>query len=224
MHETLLGKARRDRHSRYNITNIFQRTGLTMRQALLAFSFCLLPSLTHAATEAPHVHGSLGAHEHGTARLDVVLDGQTLALDLDSPGMNLVGFEHAPSSDADRAAVARARERLAAPMELFSLPAAARCSVTRQELLSPLFGNAASDHDHDHDHDHDEHDAVAHHEHSDVDGHFQFHCEQPQALAGLDLARFFATFPATRKVLVQAITPNGQVGLDATADNSKLAF
>ncbi|WP_040261537.1 DUF2796 domain-containing protein [Pseudomonas massiliensis] len=191
-----------------------------MRHALLVFSFCLLPSLSHAATKAPHSHGSLGAHEHGTARLDVALDGQTLALDLDSPGMNLVGFEHAPTSDADRAAVARAREKLTAPLELFNLPAAARCSVTRQELLSPLFGNAASDHDHDH----DEHDADAHHEHSDVDGHFQLHCEQPQALTGLDLARFFTTFPSTHKVLVQAITPNGQVGLDATPDNSKLAF
>ncbi|WP_426152355.1 DUF2796 domain-containing protein [Pseudomonas sp. DC3000-4b1] len=187
-----------------------------MRHALLAFSLCLLPSLSHAA--APDNHGSLGAHEHGTVHLDVALDGQTLALDLDSPGMNLVGFEHAPTSDADRAAVARAREKLTAPLELFNLPTAARCSVTRQELLSPLFGNAASDHDH------DEHDADAHHEHSDVDGHFQFHCEQPQALTGLDLARFFTTFPSTHKVLVQAITPNGQVGLDATPDNSKLAF
>lgn len=191
-----------------------------MRPALLAVSFCLFPlaSLTQAATEAPLAHASLGAHEHGTARLDVALDGQTLALDLDSPGMNLVGFEHAPTSDADRAAVARAREKLAAPLELFDLPAAAQCTLTRQELLSPLFGNAASEHEHEHP------DADEHHEHSDVDGHFQFHCERPQALDALDLTRFFATFPATRKVLVQAITPNGQVGLDASPDNSRLAF
>ncbi|WP_263264738.1 DUF2796 domain-containing protein [Pseudomonas sp. RIT-PI-S] len=199
-----------------------------MRPTLLAITLALLPVASYAATtagqpaaEAPHVHGSLAPHEHGTARLDVALDGQTLALDLDSPGMNLVGFEHAPASDADRAAIAKARELLAAPLQLFDLPASAKCSVTRQELQSPLFGNAApqpAEHDEGEDQDAD------HHAHSDVDGHFQFHCEHPEALAGLDLTRFLAAFPATHKVLVQAITPNGQAALEAEPGNSKLAF
>jgi len=193
-----------------------------MRHALLALSFSLLPFavLAQTATEPAHAHGSLGAHEHGTARLDVALDGKTLALDLDSPGMNLVGFEHLPGSDTDRAAVAKAREQLATPLQLFSLPAAAHCSVTHQELVSPLFGNAAAKPA-----EHDEADGDGHHhEHSDVDGHFQFTCEHPEALGGLNLKQFFATFPATHKIMVQAITPNGQAGLDATPDNSKLAF
>lgn len=197
-----------------------------MRHALLALSFSLLPFavLAQPAVEPAHAHGSLGAHEHGTARLDVALDGKTLALDLDSPGMNLVGFEHAPGSDADRAAIARAREQLAAPLQLFSLPAAAHCSVTHQELISPLFGNAAAEPAEPAGHDEHDDGDEPHHEHSDVDGHFQFTCENPGALDGLDLSTFFATFPATHKLMVQAITPNGQAGLDATPDNSKLAF
>lgn len=193
-----------------------------MRHALLALSFSLLPFavLAQTAPAPAHAHGSLGAHEHGTARLDVALDGKTLALDLDSPGMNLVGFEHAPGSDADRAAIAKAREQLGAPLQLFSLPPAAHCSVTHQDLISPLFGNAAAEHD---EHEHEDGDGH-HHEHSDVDGHFQFTCENPGALDGLDLSKFFTTFPATHKIMVQAITPNGQAGLDATPGNSKLAF
>jgi len=192
-----------------------------MRHALLALSLSLVPAFAHAATEPAHAHATLAPHEHGTARLDVALDGQTLALDLDSPGMNLVGFEHAPSTDADRAAIAKARAQLAAPVQLFNLPPAAKCSATHQELISPLFGNAAAEPaGHDDEDDGDGH----HHEHSDVDGHFQFTCEHPEALKRLDLSRFFTTFPATHKVLVQAITANGQVGVEATPDNSTLVF
>lgn len=200
-----------------------------MRPTLLALSLTLLCPFSHAATaEKPHAHGSLAPHEHGTARLDIAVEGKTLALDLDSPAMNLVGFEHAPSTDADRAVITKAREQLGQPLQLFNLPAAAGCSVTRMDLQSPLFGNAApepADHDHDtDDHDHDEDGGTGHHEHSDVDGHFQFQCEHPEALEGLDLSQFFKTFPATHKVLVQGVTANGQVGHEATPDDSKLAF
>jgi hypothetical protein len=196
-----------------------------MRPTLLALAIALLPLASHAATaEQPQAHGSLAPHEHGTAKLDVALEGQTLALDLDSPGMNLVGFEHAPASDADRAAVAKARVQLGAPLQLFNLPPAAKCSVTRADLQSPLFGNAVAEHDHDDHDDHDEGGAGDQHGHSDVDGHFLFQCDHPEALQGLDLSRFFSTFPATRKVLVQAITGNGQVGHEATPDDNKLAF
>jgi hypothetical protein len=208
--------------SRYNITKHFPADLPAMRPALLAFSLSLLPAFVHAATEPAHAHATLAPHEHGTARLDVALEGHTLALDLDSPGMNLVGFEHAPGTDADRAAIAKAREQLATPVQLFSLPPAAKCSATHQELISSLFGNAAAEPA---GHEEDDGDGDGHpHEHSDVDGHFQFTCEHPEALKGLDLSRFFSTFPATHKVLVQAITPNGQAGLEATPDNSTLAF
>jgi hypothetical protein len=70
-----------------------------------------------------------------------VLDGNTLELELDSPAMNLVGFEHAASTDADKAKVAAARQQLEQPLKLFGLPRPpaarmkrknwkARCSAT----------------------------------------------------------------------------------------------
>ena len=56
-----------------------------MRRFLLALPFALLPlAMTHAADEHDHdhehEHGSLEAHEHGVARLNAALDGQTLEL------------------------------------------------------------------------------------------------------------------------------------------------
>ena len=65
-----------------------------MRRLLLALPFAMLPlAVAHAADEHDHEHGSLGAHEHGVGRLNAALDGKTLELELESPAMNLVGFE-----------------------------------------------------------------------------------------------------------------------------------
>lgn len=200
-----------------------------MRRLLLALPFALLPlAVAHAAEvhdhDHEHEHGSLGTHEHGVGRLNAALDGQTLELELESPAMNLVGFEHVATSDADKAKVATTRAQLEKPLELFNLPKAAGCVVASQELESPLFGgkpNADEDHNEDakeadgHEH---------HHDHSEIHAHYQFTCAQPGALKTLDLANIFNTFPATQKIQVQLISPSGQQGVEVTAKVATLKF
>ena len=39
-----------------------------------------------------------GPHEHGVASLNLVVDGNLVSLELDSPAANLVGFEHTPGT------------------------------------------------------------------------------------------------------------------------------
>jgi hypothetical protein len=192
-----------------------------MRRLLLALPFAILPlAVAHAGDEHDHEHGSLGAHEHGVGRLNAALDGKTLALELQSPAMNLVGFEHAATSDADKAKVAAARALLEQPLALFNLPKAAGCVVENQELESPLFADTP-DADDDHDKDaKDEH----HHDHSEIHAHYQFTCATPDALKTLDLANIFNSFPATQKIQVQLIGPSGQQGVDVTAKAAALKF
>jgi len=201
-----------------------------MRRLLLALPFALLPlAIAHAADEHDHdhEHGSLGAHEHGVGRLNAVLDGQALELELDSPAMNLVGFEHVATTAADKAKVAAVRKQLENPVALFNLPQAAGCVVSSQELNSPLFGDKPeADHDDDDDHDHDAKDGAHehHHDHSEIHAHYQFTCTTPTALSNLDLTQVFKTFPATKKIQVQLIGPSGQQGVDATATAATLKF
>ncbi len=198
-----------------------------MRRLLLALPFALLPlAIAHAAEkhDHDHEHGSLGAHEHGVARLNAALDGQTLELELESPAMNLVGFEHAASTDADKAKVAAVRAQLEKPLALFSLPPAAGCVVAQQELESPLFGDKPEDHDEDHDDAKDANGHEHHHEHSEIHAHYQFTCATPGALKSLDLAGVFKTFPATQKIQVQLISPSGQQGMEATSKAASLKF
>ena len=197
-----------------------------MRRLLLALPFALLPLAAQAADEHnhdhDHEHGSLDAHEHGVGRLNAVLDGKALQLELESPAMNLVGFEHLATTDADKAKLAAARKQLEQPLVLFSLPKAAGCVVSSQELESPLFGDKPDD---DHDHATDGKGAAAHdHDHSEIHAHYQFTCASPAALKNLDLANIFKTFPATQKIQVQLIGPSGQQGVEATPQAATLKF
>lgn len=185
-----------------------------MRPLLLALA--LLP-FAAAQAHDEHQH-SLGKHEHGVAQLNVALDGKTLELEVDSPAMNFVGFEHPASSASDLATVAAARTQLGKPLELFVPPVAANCTVTEVELTSPLFGNAKAE---DHDDDGDEHEG---HQHADINAHYTLTCASPEALASLDLAPLFKRFPGTQKLVVQMIGPKGQQGAELTPANSLLSF
>ncbi|MDH4608332.1 DUF2796 domain-containing protein [Pseudomonas sp. BN102] len=188
-----------------------------MRRLLLALPFALLPLAAAQAEEHHHdhdEHGSLGAHEHGVARLNVALADKTLELELESPAMNLVGFEHAAKSDADKARVAAARAELEQPLALFAIPTAAGCKVADQELASPLFG----------DEDHEEHAKEHDHKHSEVHAHYQLQCDSPDALKALDLSVLFKRFPSTEKIQVQLIGPQGQQGAELSKANASLSF
>ena len=192
-----------------------------MRHVLLALPFALLP--LHAAQAANHEHShahaheehaSLDAHEHGVASLNVALDGQTLEIQLQSPAMSLVGFEHEAKSEADKAKVAAARQHLEQPQALFALPIEAKCALQDSELDSPLFGGHA----------HDEHEHADEHGHSDIDASYRFACANAEALQTLELGSFFGTFPGTEKLEVQLIGPSGQQGAELTPSNSRLSF
>lgn len=185
-----------------------------MRRLLFALPLALLP-LFASAHEHEHEreHGSLGAHEHGVGSLNVALDGQTLELDLDSPSINIVGFEHVASTEAEKANVAAVRAQLENPLALFNVPKAGHCTVEQKTLKSPLFEA-----------DSEQGAAKTEHAHSDIEAHYVFTCSQPDALKSLDLAPFFSTFPATQKIKVQLIGPKGQQGVEVTPKAPGVTF
>lgn len=179
-----------------------------MRNLLLALPFAWLPLIAQAHDHEHAEHGSLGAHEHGVANLNIALDGKQLEVQLESPAMNLVGFEHAARSEADKTQLENAKRELEKPLALFAL-SSKDCRNTRIELHSPLFDDDAHEHQHSHDH-------------SEIHAHYQFECINE--LKQLSLAELFKRFPATEKVQVQLIGPAGQQGLILTPAQPRLSF
>ncbi|MFC3606441.1 DUF2796 domain-containing protein [Stutzerimonas tarimensis] len=202
-----------------------------MCRLAMPMALCLATTLALADPHQhghAHAHDNLGAHDHGVATLNMAIEGDTLVLELETPAMNMVGFEHQPTSDAERARVQDARERLAAPLELFNLPGAAGCELTEHRLDSPLFaggrghsGDHGNEHGHTHDHDPKQ---SAEHAHSDIEASYTFTCAQPAQLSGIDLTPFFAQFPQTERIVAQAIGPKGQHAADLAPSRPQLDF
>jgi cobalamin biosynthesis protein CobT len=115
---------------------------------------------------------SLDAHVHGLSELTIAMDAKTIELQLISPAMNLVGFEHKASSKQDIAAVKQAELILGQHNSLF-LIAGGDCehlstSIDSDDLLES--DNHHDDHnDHDKHNDHDDHEK--HDDHDDHDKH-----------------------------------------------------
>ena len=210
-----------------------------MRRLLLALPFALLPlAIAHAAEshdDHAEEHASLGTHEHGVGRLNAALDGNTLELELENPSMNLVGFEHEAKVAVDQATLAAARADLEKPLNLFALPAAAKCSVVKVTLHSPLFGDKPeADHEHEHEHEHehddhavgdkDDHEHEHEHHHSEIHASYKLNCAAPAALTSVDLTPLFKRFPALHQVQAQLIGPNGQKGAELNEKSPRLNF
>ncbi|TVO59150.1 DUF2796 domain-containing protein [Denitromonas halophila] len=137
-----------------------------------------------------------GAHEHGVARLSLVQEGTTITLGFESPLDSLVGFEHAPRTDAQKQALQKARAALENAATAVTLPAAAACVVSAVTVDMP-FGDTAHD-------GHDDHDT-----HADAEAEYVFECAQPAALDTVTIGLFQA-FPRLQRIDAEAATAAGQ--------------
>ena len=201
---------------------------------LMVFAPSLTPAV-HAAERQHHAHEQRHhhAHEHGVSKLKVAIDGPVLEIRLESPGMDIVGFEHAPSTDEDKQAIAKAEEILTAGASLFALSANARCTLLDADVDHPSLSSKPDRHDHGDKHDHqdkDEHQDGHHDEkrtdgeddqHSAFEAHYRFRCEDIGKLKRIDV-KLFEKFPAAKEIEVEAITPAGQVAKELTPSSSRL--
>ena len=82
---------------------------------------------------------SRGVHEHGSATVEIAVQDATLDIALHSPAINVIGFEHAPRSAEEKAALAQANRVFESPQGLFSMPASAACASTSVTLVPIIY-------------------------------------------------------------------------------------
>ena len=146
-----------------------------------------------------------GAHVHGTAELQVAIDGNQLTISFESPLDNLIGFEHPPRTDKERSAVKRMATRLRQAQTLFVTTPAAQCTLASVQLVSAalpadLLGETKPT----------KADGAKEEEgHADLDAAFTFNCANISQLKGMDVG-LMPAFPGLRKLNVQVVGPRGQ--------------
>jgi hypothetical protein len=179
-----------------------------MRYSLIALTMLLLWSFE--ANAASEEHRQLGTHEHGSGQLNVAVEGNSLALDLELPAMNVVGFEHPAGNDQEREQIKQAAELLRDGASLFKPSPAAQCTLSSVQLESVLLDNSMNSED-----------PAAHdgEQHADFDVSYEFQCSEPSRLRAVSFT-LFQRLPGLHKLHAQVSTSRGQTGGELSeADN-----
>lgn len=165
------------------------RHPLACLTSCLAFTFACASGTAWAAGKA---------HEHGALKIDVAIEGNQLMIEMAAPLDNLLGFERAPRTDAERKAAADVLARLRNPDKgapLFVTDAAAQCTLTKAEVRAPVLEPGAK--------------SAAKDDHADLDASYEFNCTQPGELRSLGVGLFDA-YKRVRRIDVQVAGPKGQ--------------
>lgn len=160
----------------------------------------------------------LGAHVHGTAILQVAVEGDSLFLDMDTPLDNLVGFEHEPRDDKQKSTVRKMAQALRDAARLFVPTPAARCTLLSVHLessvLDPnLLGESAKPK-----HAHEEEAG-----HADLGAEYVFRCANPKQLHDLEV-KVFDTFRDLHQIDVQFAGPRGQAAAKLNTKQRRFAW
>lgn len=204
--------------------------------------FLMVAVLVTAMPAAAEDRTATHSHRHGVGELNIALDGDRLMIGLVSPAADLVGFEHAPETDAQRDRVSAMRARMNAPEDLFGLAARAGC---RPDVIEADYGGldaVGDDHAHAHeghgDHAHDDlaHDDLAHDEkhhgeddhagasvaHTDVRVTWSFVCDDIRQVRGIALEGYFTAFPGAEMLETSVISAEGIAGTTVSREAPRL--
>ena len=155
----------------------------------------------------------LDAHEHGSGTLNIAVENGAVWMELEVPGADIVGFEHAAESAEDRQAVEAAKAVLARPLNLFAFPEAAGCAV--EDAHVAIAGE-------EHGEEHDGEEAEAHDE-DEGEPHNEFHAEYTLRCAApgeIDEIGFpwFTAFPGSEELAANVTSGMGQAAFEVSRD------
>ena len=145
-----------------------------------------------AASASEKAHREAKAHAHGHGKVNIAVEGERLFLELEAPGADIVGFEHAAKTDAERAEVTTARTVLESVANIIELPAAAGCKSTSSSVEVHRDGD-----------------------HSEFQVSYQFQCTATSKLAQVKFL-YFEAFKRAEELEVSIISDKGARKIEAS--------
>ncbi|MEH6552455.1 MAG: DUF2796 domain-containing protein [Pseudomonadales bacterium] len=160
----------------------------------------LFSSMLIAAPQPQHNHSdkhpehSQKAHLHGTAKLTLALEDNTVEISLESPAANIVGFEHKATSEKHIKAVEEAKASLEAP-SLFSF-SGSNCSLKQAEVdMSSVIEQGCQHSDYE--------------GHSEISANYSYECSKGEKLETVSV-NLMSRFPAIETLEVIWLTSRQQ--------------
>ena len=173
--------------------------------------------------------GSLEAHVHGKASINLVLDDQSLFIEFESPAYNLVGFEHEPKDQLQHKEVQDSLSLLSRPRKVFGFSAQAGCLVESVSVTTTMAGVGKNtvgyeeEHHEEEHHDHSDGDSTNKESHSEFKANYLMICSEPEKLRTIEF-KLFKEFLGLKSVQVQWINGEGQGYIELNAESSKLKW
>ena len=186
-----------------------------MIRAIAVTATVLALSAAYAAAEPVR---QLGPHQHGHGTLNLAIEGQTVQMEMEVPGADIVGFEYEATTAEDQAKVKAAKDNLAQPLALFVLPRNAGCKVTSAKVV--VAHESETDHDA-HENEADAHAEADGHEaeHSEFHAQYALSCSDVTAITKISFP-YFDVFPNSEELAVTLITEKSQKVFEVTRDHA----
>ena len=152
------------------------------------------------------------SHEHGAAKLMMVMEGKKLQVEFEVPSESLIGFEHFPKSQSNRKNFNEAIKILSVPSKLFSIPIKAECLLVGMNVSQSLFSN-----EEEHGHDESEKSEI----HSEFKSNYYWNCQHLDEIdsIGTQLMSFFF---GIEEIRVNWISNNGQGSLELESKDDRI--
>ena len=195
----------------YFLYCLFGTTSTVNKVIIMKKNYFLALALlsTSVAIAEKDEHREHDAHEHGHAQLSVIVEKNELLIMLETPALNVFGFEHKPENDKQHKTVDLAVKDLKNFAPLLTVDASAKCRLVKSEVKQPF------------DEEEHEHEESAH---SDVDVEVAFSCENSTKLTTMDFTAFFKRFPLFEELEVQAIINGQQMAAELSKKKSILSL
>ena len=175
-------------------------------------------ALTSLMLTLPSHHAlaiDLGAHEHGSASLNIAIDSSTIAMRFESPAVNIVGFEYTTEDAQQQLLIKQAKNNLSNFDAILQLAGAVSCQ-TVQSSANWVTKHEESHEEHE---EHEEHDKAPSAEHAEFIAEYHLECTQLNNLTAINV-NLFEFFPAISDLDVQVIYSGGQIKQELNVNNT----
>lgn len=179
---------------------------------IISLTFILISLFMHNKSLA-NVSAKFTSHTHGISELTIAIEKQWLEIEIISPAINIVGFEHKALKDAELAAVKKATSLLIKHEQLFLLTGGS-CVLDNQTIdVSSITASKFSNdseylHSHKSSNNHDNHE-YSHTGHGEVIANYRYHCKKASTLSAITV-KVFDLFVGVSQINTVWINENKQ--------------
>lgn len=187
---------------------------------VVASLWCLMVSVS--APLMAQIERQHGAHVHGQGSGTMAIDEQTISLSLEMPGFNIVGFEHPPTNQTQRAEI-EAALMIFKTGQWLNMDSQGRCVVSKTSATADGYDPPMDDDEagHHHSHDHQNHESEGDHAYFEVN--VEAVCAAIDELEWVEI-NLFASFPNNERITLDVLIQTGalQARLDASTTRVNL--